>query len=210
MGAPRRQGSPRARARRHAAGLRRPAAGLRRHGAVRDPHVQPDHRRQRRSIRGRRRSRTITSSSPAATTTTSRRRSGARSPGARPREAVLRDARRRHLPLLLPRAGTRDARAVHPRRRLAQPRLRRVRRRRHRRRLDDARLRLGDGYVYFTLPKARRVVFTGALQPWVERQGHRARAAAALGRAAVAGHVGRVRRSTSSSCRSRIATRSRT
>ena len=63
---------------------------------------------------------------------------------ARHREAVLRDAGRRHLPLLLSRAGARHAGPVHPRRRLAQPRLRRVRRGRHRRRIDDARLRLGD------------------------------------------------------------------
>ena len=63
---------------------------------------------------------------------------------ARHRAAVLRDARRRHLPLLLSRAGAGPARPVHPRRRLAQPRLRRVRRGRHRRGIDDARIRLVD------------------------------------------------------------------
>ena len=63
---------------------------------------------------------------------------------ARAGEAVLRDARRRHLSFLFPRAGAGDAGPVHPRRRLAQPRLRRVRRGRHRRRLDDARVRLVD------------------------------------------------------------------
>ena len=52
---------------------------------------------------------------------------------------------RRDLPLLLPRAGARPARAVHPGRRFAQPRLRRLRRGRVRRRLDHARLRLVDG-----------------------------------------------------------------
>ena len=59
--------------------------------------------------------------------------------------AVLRDAGRRHLSLLFPRAGPRDAGPVHSRCRLSQPRLRRVRRSRHRRGLDDARVRLGDG-----------------------------------------------------------------
>ena len=52
------------------------------------------------------------------------------------------------------------------------------------------------GYIYFTLPSAssrlqRRARAVG------QRQGHRARAAAAMGREAVAGHVGRVRRSRS-------------
>ena len=61
---------------------------------------------------------------------------------ARHREAVLRDAGRRHLPLLLSRTGAGDARAVHSRRRLAQPRLRRVRRGRHGRRIDDAGIRV--------------------------------------------------------------------
>ena len=50
------------------------------------------------------------------------------------------------------------------------------------------------GYVYFTLPKARRVVFTGRAAAVGQRQGHRARAAAAVGGAAVAGHVGGARR----------------
>ena len=46
--APRRQGpeAVRHQARRDAAGVRRPAAGVRRDGAVCDPHLQPDHRRQ--------------------------------------------------------------------------------------------------------------------------------------------------------------------
>ncbi len=43
-----------------------------------------------------------------------------------------------------PEQGLVHARAVHSRRRLAQPRLRRVRRGRHRRRIDDARVRLVD------------------------------------------------------------------
>ena len=55
-----------------------------------------------------------------------------------------------------------------PGRRLAQPRLRRVRRRRA---SASARRRSGfgwaTGYIYFTLAKARRVVFDGRLQPWV-------------------------------------------
>ena len=62
----------------------------------------------------------------------------------RHREAVLRHARRRHLPFLFPGAGPGAAGAVHSRRRLAQPRLRRLRRGRHGRRLDDARVRVVD------------------------------------------------------------------
>ncbi len=83
LGAPRRQGPDAggSDARHDAARLRRPAAGLRRHGAVLDPHVQSDHRRPRRSIRGRRRSPTTTSSSLASTPTRSRRRSAASSRG---------------------------------------------------------------------------------------------------------------------------------
>ena len=146
LGAPRRQGAPRARspATRCASTptcCRPPTAPRRSRStpSTRSPAAT-------RSIRARRRSRTITSSSPAATTTTSRRRSDARSRAQHGLDdAVLRDAGRRHLPLLLSRAGARHAGPVHSRRRLAQPRLRRVRRGRHRRRLDDARLRLGDG-----------------------------------------------------------------
>jgi 3-isopropylmalate/(R)-2-methylmalate dehydratase large subunit len=51
------------------------------------------------------------------------------------------------------------------------------------------------GYVYVTVAKQRRVVFMGLVAAVGDRQGHRARAAAALGRQAVAGHVGRVHRS---------------
>ncbi len=50
------------------------------------------------------------------------------------------------------------------------------------------------GYIYFTLAKQRRVVFRGPAAAVGQRQGHRAGAAAALGREAVAGHVGRARR----------------
>ena len=134
--------------RRHARGdaarLRRSAAGVGRHRAVRHPHLQPDHRRQhdlpapggdrQRSLRLHRQGRR-------------RQADGDRArvrDAARDRAAVLRDARRRHLPLLFSRAGARHARAVHSGRRLAQPRLRRVRRGRHGRRIDDARLRMGD------------------------------------------------------------------
>ena len=87
---------------------------------------------------------------------------------ARHRDAVLRDARRRHLPLLLSRTGARDARAVHSRRRLAQPRLRRLRRGRHRRRIDDARVRLGDGlHLCHARAGSAASCSTGRLQPWV-------------------------------------------
>ena len=122
-----------------------------------------------RSSRARRRSPTITSSSPARTTTTSRRRSAASSRALHGhREAVLRDARRRHLSLLLSRAGAGDAGPVHPRRRLAQPRVRRLRRGRHRRRIDDARLRLVDR-LHLLHARAARGAWcsTARLQPWV-------------------------------------------
>ena len=46
------------------------------------------------------------------------------------------------------------------------------------------------GYIYFTLAKARRVVFARPAAAVGQRQGHRPRAAAAVGREAVAGHVG--------------------
>ena len=94
-----------------------------------------------------------------------------------------------------PGAGTGAAGAVHPGRRLAQPRLRRVRRGRHGRRFDDARLRLVHRLHLFHAGEGapRRVHRRAAALG--RGQGHRPRAAAALGRAAVAGHVGRVRRS---------------
>ena len=118
---------------------------------------------------------------------------------------------RRHLSFLLSRAGPRGARAVHSRRRLAQPRVRRVRRGRHRRRLDHARLRLVDRLHLLHAGEARGASsFSGTAAAVGQRQGHRARAAAPLGREAVAGHVGGVRRSRPRSCRWPIATRSRT
>ena len=49
------------------------------------------------------------------------------------------------------------------------------------------------GYIYVTLPKQRRVTVRGAAPAVGERQGHRAGAAAPMGRAAVAGHVGGAR-----------------
>ena len=182
------------RAGRDAARLRGPAARLRRHGALRDPHVQPDHRRRvdlpaaggdrQRPLRlhrqGRRREADL-----------DRPRVRARP---RHREAVLRDARRRHLPLLLSRAGARPAGAVHPGRGLAQPRLRRLRRGRLRRRLDDARASAGRPATSTSRSRSSGAsCFAGALQPWVIGQGHRARAPAALGREAVGGDVRRVR-----------------
>jgi hypothetical protein len=60
----------------------------------------------------------------------------------RHRAALLRHARRRHLPLLFPGAGAGGAGHDDPRRRLAQPRLRRLRRDRDRRGLHHPRLRL--------------------------------------------------------------------
>ena len=107
---------------------------------------------------------------------------------------VLRDARRRHLSFLFSRAGARDAGPVHPGRRLAQPRVRRVRRGRHGRRIDDARVRLVDRlHLLHARQGAPRRVRRHAAAVG-QRQGHRARAAAAVGREAVAGHVGGARR----------------
>ena len=51
------------------------------------------------------------------------------------------------------------------------------------------------GYIYFTVASARRVVVRRPAATVGQRQGHRARAAAPVGRPAVAGHVGGVRRS---------------
>ena len=108
--------------------LRRSAAGVGRHRAVLDPHLQPDHRRQhdlsapggdrQRSLRLHRQGRRQQADGIG--------REFARA--ARHREAVLRDAGRRHLPFLFSRAGAGDAGPVHSGRRLAQPRLRRLRR----------------------------------------------------------------------------------
>ena len=66
------------------------------------------------------------------------------------------------------------------------------------------------GYIYFTLAKARRVVLRRPAAALGQRQGHRPRAAAALGREAVAGHVGRARGRRTCSCRSPTATPSPT
>ena len=49
------------------------------------------------------------------------------------------------------------------------------------------------GYIYVTLARQRRVVFTGTAAAVGQREGHRARAAAAVGREAVAGDVGGAR-----------------
>ena len=50
------------------------------------------------------------------------------------------------------------------------------------------------GYIYFTLAQARRVGLRRPAAALGQRQGHRPRAAAAVGREAVAGHVGGARR----------------
>ena len=193
LGASRRQGR-RGRAGRDAARLRRSAAGLRRHRAVFDSHLQSDHRRQldlsaagggrQRSLRLHRQERRRQADGD---------RAAVRGVPSH-REAVLRDAGRRHFPFLFSGAGPRAAGPVHSRRRLAQPRLRRVRRGRHGRRLDDARVRVVDGlHLLHDGEGAPRHVPRQA-QPLGHRQGHRPRAAAPLGREAVAGHVGGARR----------------
>ena len=177
-----------------AAGLRGSAPGVRRHRAVLDPHLQPDHRRQHDlPAAGRDRERPFRVHRQRHRRQADGHRARVRAPAGHG-EAVLRHARRRHLPFLFPRAGAGDAGAVHPGRRLAQPRLRRLRRRRHRRRLDDARLRLGDGlHLLHAGEGAPRRVQRPA-PALGQRQGHRPRAAAAVGREAVAGDVGRARR----------------
>ena len=108
---------------------------------------------------------------------------------ARDRAALLRDTRRRHLPLLLSGAGTRLPGTVHPRRRLAQPCLWRVRRGRHRRGIHDARLRVGDGLcLRHARSRAARGVH-GTHPALGRRQGHRPRAAPPMGDPAGAGDV---------------------
>ena len=159
-----------------------------------DPHLQPDHRRQHdRPAPGRDRQRPLRLHRRRRRRQADRHRPRVR---ARPRhrEAVLRDARRRHLPLLLPRAGAGHAGAVHPRRRLAQPRLRRLRRGRHRRRFDDARVRLVDRLHLLHAGEAAPRHVPRQAPALGRRQGHRPRTAAAVGREAVAGDVGRARR----------------
>ena len=66
------------------------------------------------------------------------------------------------------------------------------------------------GYIYVTLPKARRVEISGALQPWVAGKDIVLELLRRWGVEAVAGHVGRVRRRRARSCRSPIATPLRT
>ena len=76
--------------------------------------------------------------------------------------------------------------------------------------LDDARVRLVDRLhlLHAGAAAARRV--HRPVDAVGRRQGHRPRAAAAMGREAVAGHVGRVRRCRPASCRWSRATRSPT
>ena len=193
LGASRRQGR-RGQAGRDASRLCRPAAGVGRHGAVCDSHLQSDHRRQHdRSAAGGHRQRSLRVHRQARRRQADGDRPAVRG-AARDREAVLRDAGRRHLPLLLSRAGPGGAGAVHSRRRLALARLRRLRRGRHRRRIDDARLRLVDRlHLLHDGQAAPRAIHRPAAALG-HRQGHRPRAAAPMGRAAVAGHVGGARR----------------
>ena len=114
---------------------------------------------------------------------------------ARHREAVLRDAGRRHLPLLLSGAGARDAGAVHSR----APTRTAARTARTARSAwaSDRRRSASAGRPATStsrVAQARRVVFGGRLQPWVSGKDIVLEAAAALGREAVAGDVGRARR----------------
>ncbi len=107
---------------------------------------------------------------------------------------VLRHPWRRHLPFLFSRTGARDARPVHPGRRLAQPRIRRIRRGRHWRRIDDARVRVGDGIHLFHAGESAARDVSRPPAALGERQGHRAGAAPPVGGRTVAGDVGGARR----------------
>ena len=185
---PRRQGR-RARGRHDAACLRGSVARIGRHRAVCHPHLQPDHRRRgdlpapgrgrQRSLRLHRQGRR-------------RQADRDRAPVRRPpwhREALLRDAGRRHLSLLLSRAGAGPARPVHPGRGLPLARVRRVWRRRHGRRVHHPRLRLVHRLHLLHDGEAAPRHVHGPAPRVGHRQGYRPRAVAAVGRPAVAGHV---------------------
>ena len=96
-----------------------------------------------------------------------------------------------------PEQGLVLARTVHSRRRLSQPRLRRVRRSRHGRGLDDARVRVGDGLHLLHARKGSTRRRQRPLQPWVSGKDIVLELLAPMGQSAVAGDVGRVRRSQS-------------
>ena len=66
------------------------------------------------------------------------------------------------------------------------------------------------GYIYFTLAQTAARRLRGRAAAVGRRQGHRPRAAAAVGREAVAGDVGGARRRRQTAARSRTGTRSRT
>ena len=179
---------------RDAARLRGSPSRLRRHGAIRDPHLQPDHRRQRDlPSPGRDRKRPLRIHRKRSRRPPDLDRARVRA-AARNRQALLRRSRRRHLPLLFSGAGARAAGHVHPRRRLPQPRLRRLRGGRIRRRIDHARIRLGDGRDLLHAREAAARHFPRKASAVGERKGHRAGAPAAVGREAVVRDVRRVRR----------------
>ena len=197
---------------RDAARLRRPAAGLRRHRAVRDPHLQPDHRRRRDLSRARRRSRTTTSSSPARRPTTGRPSIGREFAGAHGIEqALLRDAR-----------ATASSTSTSPSRGWSLPGQFIPGADSHSRAygaygavgigVGSTTLGFGwaTGYVYFTLAAAAPRRLRRAAPAVGQRQGHRARAARALGREAVAGACRSSSSTRAGSSRSPTATRSPT
>ena len=182
--------SRRGHAGRDAARLRRPAAGVGRHGAVRDPHLQSDHRRRRHlSAAGGDRQRSLRLHRQGRRRQADRDRPRVRA-AARHREAVLRDARRRHLPFLLSRAGARRCRASSSPAptRTAAPTAPTARSAwaSDRRRSGSA----GRPATSTSRWRRRGAWCSAAAAAVGQRQGHRARAAAAVGREAVAGHVG--------------------
>ena len=167
LGAPRRQGG-RGSSRGHASCIRGPAAGLGRHRALRDPHIQPDYRRRHDlSAAGGDRQRPFRLHGQEQTTT-SRQRSAASSRGctgiekpyyATPGDGIFHF----YFPeqgLVLPGQFIPGADS-HSRAYGAYGAVG----------IGVGSTTLGfgwsTGYIYFTLARARRVVFGGRLQPWV-------------------------------------------
>ena len=198
LGASRGQGAAAAQARRHAARLRRSASGVGWHRAVCDPHLQPDHWRPRdlpaaggdrqRSLRLHR--------------TRGRRQADKHRARVRARAgieaALLRHARRRHLPLLLSRSRA----SCCPDSSFPAPTLTAARMARTAQSAWAwARRRSGSGGRRATSTSRWRRLdassFSGALQPWVSGKDIVLELLAPLGQSAVAGDVGRVRRSQS-------------
>ena len=178
-----------------AARLRRPAAGVGRHRAVRDPHVQPDHRRQhdlsaaggdcQRSLRLHRRRRRR--QADRASAASSRGSTASRQPYyATPGDGIFHF----YFPeqgLVMPGQFIPGADS-HSRAYGAYGAVG----------IGVGSTTLGfgwsTGYIYFTLARQRRVRFEGRLQPWVSGKDIVLELLRRVGREAVAGDVGGARR----------------